>query len=115
MSRGTSRESNLSLVTAPPAVPGSASLSASPQIREPYLYSRPGLSSIDVVAANSWQDVQDLSMWSHQAPGTPAYDSIIETPEQRLGSVQFGQMTPVEIDQARVRAVTGRERNATPI
>ena len=39
MSRDSSRESNVSLATAPPAVPGSASLSSSPQIREPYLVS----------------------------------------------------------------------------
>ncbi|KAJ4573123.1 hypothetical protein HRR82_006778 [Exophiala dermatitidis] len=55
MSRDTSRESNASLATAPPAVPGSASLSTSPQIREPYLYSRPGPASIDLVAANAWE------------------------------------------------------------
>ena len=54
MWRDPCRESHKSLASAPPAVPGSASLGTSLQIREPYLYSRPCLASIAVVAANLW-------------------------------------------------------------
>jgi len=116
MSRDTSRESNLSLATAPPAVPGSASLSSSPQIREPYLYSRPGLASIDVVAANSWTDeLTDGVGTAKHSPLTASlmFDgaNIFERYQERVGSVQFGQMSPVEIDQARARATLARERS----
>ena len=118
MSRDSSRESNVSHATAPPAVPGSASLGTSPQIREPYLYSRPGLASIDVVAANSWDEA--LTGIGELASTSPigsslAFDSrdIFERYDERFGSsVQFGDMSPVELDQARVRASLARERSA---
>lgn len=116
MSRDTSRESNLSLATAPPAVPGSASLSSSPQIREPYLYSRPGLASIDVVAANTWTDGIEDGLDS--AKTTPLASSLLfegsnifERYQERYGRVQFGQMSPVEIDQARARVTLAREKS----
>ncbi|KEF62422.1 uncharacterized protein A1O9_00394 [Exophiala aquamarina CBS 119918] len=117
MSRDTSRESNLSLATAPPAVPGSASLSSSPQIREPYLYSRPGLASIDVVAANTWTDELDggVETAKHSPPTSSLlFDraNIFERYQERFGSIQFGQMSPVEIDQARARVTVARERSA---
>ena len=109
MSRDTSRESNVSLATAPPAVPGSASLGTSPQIREPYLYSRPGLASIDVVAANSWDDalagvgeVAGLSRVSSDG------DGIFERYHEQ---VQFGEMSPVELEQARARVLQFRGRS----
>ncbi|OCT43987.1 LipA and NB-ARC domain protein [Cladophialophora carrionii] len=118
MSRDSSRESNVSLATAPPAVPGSASLGTSPQIREPYLYSRPGLASIDVVAANSWEDalagVGELATTSPPAP-VMAFDesAIFERYHERFGgSVQFGNMSPVELDQARARVSLAREHSA---
>lgn len=116
MSRDTSRESNLSLATAPPAVPGSASLSSSPQIREPYLYSRPGLASIDVVAANTWTDgVEDGFETAKTSPLASSLmfegATIFERYQERFGSVQFGQMSPVEIDQARARVTLARERS----
>lgn len=117
MSRDASRESNSSLATAPPAVPGSASLSTSPQIREPYLYSRPGLASIDVVAANLWEDALDgiggRADVSSIASGMSFEGShIADTQQERPENVQFGQMSPVEIDQARARVSLARERSS---
>jgi hypothetical protein len=101
MSRDPSRESDVSLATAPPAVPGSASLSNSPQLTVPYLYSRPGLASIDVALANSWSD--DLA-----GLDIGAEDDIFE---RRPGSVQFGALSPVDIEEARIRAELARERS----
>lgn len=113
MSRDTSRESNLSLATAPPAVPGSASLSSSPQIREPYLYSRPGLASIDVVAANTWTDGVGEEFGT--AKTTPLASSLMfdgsNIFERYYDSVQFGQMSPVELGQARARVTLAREKS----
>ncbi|KIX92252.1 uncharacterized protein Z520_11998 [Fonsecaea multimorphosa CBS 102226] len=120
MSRDTSKASTTSHATAPPAVPGSASLGTSPQIREPYLYSRPGLTSIDVAAANSWDDgratIDDLDETS---PFTSSISfeggdigDIFERYHERLGSsVQFGQMSPVELDRARARVSLARGRS----
>ncbi|KIW89091.1 uncharacterized protein Z519_10576 [Cladophialophora bantiana CBS 173.52] len=117
MSRDTSRDSNTSHATAPPAVPGSASLSTSPQIREPYLYSRPGLASIDVATANLWDDelaaVGDLGNISPLASSISFNGGdIFERDHERLGSsVQFGQMSPVELDRARARVSLARGRS----
>ncbi|OAL38649.1 hypothetical protein AYO20_01855 [Fonsecaea nubica] len=117
MSRDTSKESNASYATAPPAVPGSASLGTSPQIREPYLYSRPGLASIDVAAAAAWDDeiasIGNLDVTSPFASGV-SFDGadIFERRHERLGSsVQFGQMSPVELDRARARVSSARGRS----
>ncbi|KIW28729.1 uncharacterized protein PV07_08367 [Cladophialophora immunda] len=117
MSRDTSKESHTSHATAPPAVPGSASLGTSPQIREPYLYSRPGLASIDVAAANLWDDelavTGDLDQTSPFASGA-SFDGgdIFERHYERLGrSVQFGQMSPVELERARARVSLARGRS----
>ncbi|KAL2423311.1 hypothetical protein ABEF95_006157 [Exophiala dermatitidis] len=110
MSRDTSRESNASLATAPPAVPGSASLSASPQIREPYLYSRPGPASIDLVAANAWEqairaeDVEEPAK-SSPAKSSPAFDGLDLSGRPQRGfsgteTIQFGNMSEVEVEQA---------------
>jgi hypothetical protein len=116
MSRDSSRESNLSHATAPPAIPGSASLSSSPQIREPYLYSRPGPASIDVVALDEWGNMLpgQGAFEIESAPVTPTVDrrDIFERSHERLGnSVQFGDMSPVDFDQARARASLARDRS----
>lgn len=117
MSRDSSRESNASNASAPPAVPGSASLGTSPQIREPYMYSRPGLASIDVVAANSWDDrfngLGESSKASPLASSTTFGGAdIFERHHERLGrSVQFGEMSPVELEQARARVSRAYERS----
>jgi len=107
----------VSHATAPPAVPGSASLGTSPQIREPYLYSRPGLASIDVVAADAWDEalsgVGELGSLSPNVH-TPAFDNgdIFERYHEGLGSsVQFGDMSPVGFEQARARVSLARERS----
>lgn len=126
MSRDTSRESNASMATAPPAVPGSASLSTSPQIREPYLYSRPGLASIDVVAASSWDSAAGsegafaeleanttsplVSGMLIEAVGSGAGPLVLPRAHPQ-GSVQFGQMSPVEFAGARTRVSLARERS----
>jgi len=115
MSRDPSRESNVSLATAPPAVPGSASLGTSPQVREPYIYSRPGLASIDVVAANNPRiELGRMGEWANVSPMTPAdpLEDGLRSDAWHEGvaqSVQFGQMSPVEIEHARARATAARE------
>ena len=91
MSRDTSRESNASHATAPPAVPGSASLGTSPQIREPYLYSRPGLASMDVVTANSGDEA--LAGVGAQASNSLHVssdgDGIFERDHENLGAPSY--------------------------
>ncbi|OAP58774.1 hypothetical protein AYL99_06071 [Fonsecaea erecta] len=117
MSRDTSKDSTTSHATAPPAMPGSASLGTSPQIREPYLYSRPGLTSIDVASANSWDD--NLASAADLDETLPLMTSIsftgrdiFERHHEGLGSsVQFGQMSPVELDRARARVSIARGRS----
>ena len=113
MSRDSSRDSHVSHATAPPAVPGSASLGSSPQIREPYLYSRPGLASIDVVTSDSLDEalagIEDLAPLS---PVGSAGHDIFERQSERDGSsVQFGDMSPVEVEQARARASLLRDQS----
>jgi hypothetical protein len=91
-------------------------LGTSPQITEPYLYSRPGLASIDVVAANSWDDAL-AGVGEHPttflAPDRVFDESdIFERYHERFeSSVQFGNMSPVELDQARARASLAREQS----
>ena len=114
MSRDSSRESNVSLATAPPAVPGSASLSSSPQLQTPYLYKRPGgLASIDVVAANSWGEaLAGVGEAAGASPLGSGAGDIFERHQDSYGcSVQFGDMSPVDFDRARARVSLARERS----
>ncbi|EXJ84917.1 hypothetical protein A1O3_05592 [Capronia epimyces CBS 606.96] len=123
MSRQVSGESDASLATAPPAIPGSASLSVSPQIREPYLYSRPGLASIDLAAANSWHEglegprgrVGATASGSTSVSSGPVFEDDtshgLQPRLERSGTVQFGQLSPVEIEQAWARAASARGRS----
>lgn len=117
MSRDISQESNASLATAPPAAPGSASLSTSPQLREPYLYRRPGLASVDFVAANSWSEgLEGVSAMAANGPTSLPSGLVVQGDnaifDPQGGTVQFGELSPIEIEQARARASAARGRSA---
>ena len=81
------------------------------------MFSRPGLASIDVVAANSWDDaLEGVGEGANISPIVSGMSfearNIFERQQDRLGaSVQFGEMSPVEIDQARARVSLARERS----
>ena len=110
MTRDDSQDSNVSLATAPPAVPDSASLSLFPNITEPYIYIRPGPTSTQVA------NPRGLSFGrSNELVGSPV--TLVSLVNNRLaipggGSVQFGLMEPIAIPDARVRANAARERSA---
>jgi len=83
------------------------------------MFSRPGLASIDVVAAKAWNNdlegVGEVTPISSMVSGMSFESGNIFEPriQERIGggSVQFGQMSPVEIEMARARVTLARERS----
>lgn len=97
MTRDNSRESTHSLLSAP-ATAGLGLLGASIRSDD----SRPAPASIDVTAANA-VEFGRIGEWSNiVTPMTPTMPSL--NMPQNIDAVQFGQMDPVRLEEARRRA-----------